>query len=389
MSRWQTVKLKEVGEVVTGRTPNPETLELGGLGLPFVTPGDLDKSQVLLDSERTVTDAGISQVRVLPQGSLLISCIGNIGKMAITGVKVATNQQINAVIWDSNRIDSAYGYLACRLATPQLVAFSSKALLPIINKSKTESIQIYLPPLTEQRRIVAEVEARRAETARLRAALTAQLVELAAIDHAAMNDAYQGAWPTVSLAEVLTSAQPGIACGDRDLNGVRQLRMNNVNLEGEINWDEFITIPANDAQISKYALAPGDIVFCNTNSVELVGKCAMVRNLEVPTVYSNHFNRLRFNQAVVIPEWIEMFLRRMHRAGYFADICTRWVGQAAVRMEHLLPLELGLPSMAEQRRIVAEVEAQRSVIARLRATVGAQLADLSALDQAVLREAFV
>ena len=100
-------------------------------------------------------------------------------------------------------------------------------------------------------------------------------------------------WRWARLAEVVAEAQPGFACGQRDTNGVVQLRMNNVDTRGNFAWKDFIRVPADATTISRYRLEKGDILFNNTNSVELVGKTALFSDHPETVVYSNHFTRLR------------------------------------------------------------------------------------------------
>ena len=100
-------------------------------------------------------------------------------------------------------------------------------------------------------------------------------------------------WKWAKLGDVIGSIQPGFACGDRDPNGVVQVRMNNVTILGSFNWEEVIRVPSGHTEMAKYWLAPGDVLFNNTNSAELVGKSAMFAGFAEPAVYSNHFSRLR------------------------------------------------------------------------------------------------
>ena len=100
-------------------------------------------------------------------------------------------------------------------------------------------------------------------------------------------------WRWLKLADVIAEAQPGFACGERDGAGIVQLRMNNVTTRGEIYLHRVLRVPAALTDLSRFSLQPGDILFNNTNSVELVGKTALFRGHPEPVVYSNHFTRLR------------------------------------------------------------------------------------------------
>jgi len=157
----------------------------------------------------------------------------------------------------------------------------------------------------------------------------------------------------VRLGEVIADALPGFACGERDAEGTVQLRMNNVDTRGNMVWDEFIRVPATDEQIAKYRLEPGDVLFNNTNSVELVGKTAMFRGYPEPVVFSNHFTRLRLKSEICDPSFLAHWLVCQWQSRVFANLCNRWVGQSAVKNDRLLALDMPLPPLTEQKRIVA------------------------------------
>src|SRR3972149_8466142 len=108
-------------------------------------------------------------------------------------------------------------------------------------------------------------------------------------------------WQSVKFSDVIAESQPGFASGKRDPEGVIQLRMNNLDTRGNILWDEFIRVPAEQIAIKKYALKPSDIVFNNTNSTELVGKSALFNGHVETIVYSNHFTRLRVKPDIADP----------------------------------------------------------------------------------------
>jgi type I restriction enzyme, S subunit len=80
--------------------------------------------------------------------------------------------------------------------------------------------------------------------------------------------------------------------------------MNNVNTRGNFVWDEFIRVPADKETVSRYQLKSGDVVFNNTNSIELVGKSALFRGYSESVVYSNHFTRLRVDPERLEPGFL-------------------------------------------------------------------------------------
>ena len=160
-------------------------------------------------------------------------------------------------------------------------------------------------------------------------------------------------WKWVKLGELISGFQPGFACGERDPNGVVQVRMNNVTTGGSFNWEELIRVPPNYTNMDKYWIKADDVLFNNTNSAELVGKSAIFSDFEEQVVFSNHFSRLRPNLELLDAGFLAKWLNLNWQQGLFSEICNRWVGQAAVPKQKLLQLNIPLPPLAEQKRIVS------------------------------------
>ena len=195
-------------------------------------------------------------------------------------------------------------------------------------------------------------------------------------------------WRWVRLVELIAEAQAGFASGERDSDGVIQLRMNNVDTRGNLVWDEVLRVPVDAATLDKYRLISGDVMFNNTNSTELVGKSALFEGYDEPVVFSNHFTRIRPKPSVLLPEFLAAWLNQQWLMGVFANICNRWIGQSAVKSDKLLQLAIPLPPLAEQKRIAAVLREQMAAVEKARAAAEAELEAINALPAALLRRAF-
>lgn len=195
-------------------------------------------------------------------------------------------------------------------------------------------------------------------------------------------------WHWTRTGDVVREAQLGFASGSRDPSGVIQLRMNNVTSSGRLDWSQTIRVPLADIDLDRYALKPGDVLFNNTNSAELVGKSAPFEGFTEPVVFSNHFTRLRTDETCLTPEFLAVWLQERWNNGLFTRICHRWVGQAAVQRERLLDLHIPLPPIAEQKRITETLRERIAVVERARAAAEAQLEAAERLDAANLLSVF-
>ena len=163
LRQWHKLKISEIGRAVTGNTPPTDNKENLGNELPFFKPTDLDAGYNVRDARQYLSPKGTEYARVLPAGSILVTCIGaTIGKTGFARVPCATNQQINALVVDSKIATPEWMF--CALTSPvgqRLIKSNASATtLPILNKSKFEALNFPTPPLAEQTRIVAEVERR-------------------------------------------------------------------------------------------------------------------------------------------------------------------------------------------------------------------------------------
>ena len=152
------------------------------------------------------------------------------------------------------------------------------------------------------------------------------------------TQALPAGWKWERLGDVVAENQVGFACGERDESGLIQLRMNNVTVDGSYDWETVTRIPFLAGDLNKYSLRENDVLFNNTNSVELVGKSALFRGLSEPVVFSNHFTRLRTNPTVLDSGLLALWLLKEWKSGTFARLCNRWVGQAAVQRKPWLSL---------------------------------------------------
>uniref|UniRef100_A0A7C4RTT9 Restriction endonuclease subunit S n=1 Tax=Desulfatirhabdium butyrativorans TaxID=340467 RepID=A0A7C4RTT9_9BACT len=195
-------------------------------------------------------------------------------------------------------------------------------------------------------------------------------------------------WRWVRLGDVIADAQAGFASGKRDPNGVIQLRMNNVDTRGNLVWNDVIRVPADAETIDHYRLVVGDVMFNNTNSIDLVGKSALFEGYNEPVVFSNHFTRIRPKGDVLISEFLASWLNHQWLKGVFANICNRWVGQSAVKYDRLMKIDFPLPPIPEQQRIASILREQMAAVEKARKAAEERLEAVNALPAAFLRQVF-
>ena len=151
---WSLKHIGELGEVVTGSTPSTKRHAYWNGTVPFVTPSDLGKIKRINGTGRYVTEEGLAQVREIPPGAVMVTCIGaTIGKLGIAEKKCCTNQQINSIIPNISIVLTEYLYYAMSFASNALAGIAGTTAVPIVSKNHFVRFGLTIPPLAEQEEI--------------------------------------------------------------------------------------------------------------------------------------------------------------------------------------------------------------------------------------------
>lgn len=155
---WEWVRLGTLGYTQTGGTPSKSNSEYFGNDIPFIKPADITAQGVIYDNEGLSIKGRDSLGRLAPSGSILMVCIGTIGKCQIINRTCSFNQQINSITPLANIAD--FIYLDVSSSYFQSLAWdnSSSTTIAILNKGKWESLLVPMAPLSEQARIVTNVK---------------------------------------------------------------------------------------------------------------------------------------------------------------------------------------------------------------------------------------
>lgn len=151
------MKIKDIGRVVTGKTPLTGVNEYYGGNIMFISPSDLHGDYLIEKSEKTITEEGLKSIESnsIDGISVLTGCIGwDMGNVAMCNSRCATNQQINAIIdFNHKLVDPRYVYYWLKGKKDYLFSIASVTRTPILSKSVFENIDIPLPSLKIQERV--------------------------------------------------------------------------------------------------------------------------------------------------------------------------------------------------------------------------------------------
>ena len=373
----KTVSLQQLCDIQIGKTPSRSVPEYWGGELPWVTIGDLAAGRIVTTTKERITRIGAakSRSRLIPRGTLLLSFKLSLGKRAITGCDLFTNEAIAALrILDHDVADRDYLYWALgSIDYDRLVDRAAKG--KTLNKAKLKILQVPLPPLAEQRRIAGILDA--ADT--LRAKRSESLAQLDTLLQSTFVNMFGDpvtnpmGWdvkPLNELGQVQTGATPpskldGMFGGDIPFVTPSDLRE---------TWVEASrTVTSAGAARSRTVSRGATLVSC-------IGAIGKMGKASETSSFNQQINAVSWEERIADSVGLEMMKFFKSKIANDATSTTLPILRKS-RFEKLL---LPVPPLAEQNRFATIVES----VERQKARQQAHLAELNTLFASLQSRAF-
>ena len=214
-------------------------------------------------------------------------------------------------------------------------------------------------------------------------------VEPVPLDTSSLPELPEG-WVWAMVAQLLARSEYGtsVKCSYQS-DRLPVLRIPNI-VAGELDLKDIKYATRPTPIDSNSALARGDVLMCRTNgSVNLVGKTAVVRTeLEPYHSFASYLLRFRLIETEMMPRWFHIYATSQLGRAFIEQHAASSAGQNNVSLSLIHRMPIPLPPLAEQRRIVAEVELRLSVVQQAEGAVEASLKRARRLRQSILKQAF-
>ena len=387
MKGWPTKTLGEVCDVRIGRTPRRDEPRFWGGDAVWVTIRELNGGEIT-SSKEMISEAAVRECMPdpVPVGTLLFSFKLSIGKMAVAGCPLYTNEAIAALpIRDPAKLSRDFLRYAL-LAESHEGTANTAVLGKVLNKEKVQQLPISVPPLAEQERIVKlldeadELRKLRAQADRRTAALIPSLFH----DMFGDPDTNPMGWPVKRAGDLMAACEYGTSQkSNEEGRGIPILRMGNVTTDGRLDLTALKTVELENGELARQRLQAGDILFNRTNSRELVGKTGMWDG-RFEAVPASYFIRVRFRPDAEHPQHFTTFMNLAHMKRRLAEMARGAVGQANINSKELQSIELPVPPLPLQKEFAARVSEIRAV----QAEQASSRCRLEKLFQSMLHRAF-
>jgi type I restriction enzyme S subunit len=438
-SHWELVTMGDIADVVGGSTPKSKEPTYWDGDIRWLGVADLTgyTEKYISRGARSITQAGYDScsTQMVPAGTVLFSSRAPIGYVALAAEPLCTSQGFKSFVL-APEVSPEYVYWYLKHARPLAESMASGTTFRELSGKAAAQLPIPLPPRREQERIVQELEATLASVsaadARVSDAVEGLLRFRSSVVVATLrgglaqvpddsDDArvlldrilqerreawfrrgrYQepaapspipgfalpAGWVWATVDQLATMVQYGSSAKTKsDADGVPVLRMGNIQ-DGRLSLHDLKYLPQDHGEFPELLLQEGDLLFNRTNSPELVGKAAVVRDVPPPCSFASYLIRVRLSQRVV-PEWVSYFLNSAFGRSWVKTVVSQQVGQANVNGTKLRGLTIPLPPTATQRALVAAAERSLDGSRALEATLVRTQKQAQALTHSLLNAAF-
>ncbi|WP_248747181.1 restriction endonuclease subunit S [Pseudomonas sp. MWU12-2037] len=158
-------------------------------------------------------------------------------------------------------------------------------------------------------------------------------------------------WSTPCLGQLIHSVEYGSSAKSRPSGKIPVLRMGNLQ-DGSIDWRDLV-FTNSEAEIKKYLLNPGDVLFNRTNTIDLVGKTAIYKG-EYSAVFAGYLIRINENKLLLDSRFLNYVLNAEFSKKYSLKILSVAVGQANINGQKLKTYSIPLPPTLAEQKAIAE-----------------------------------
>jgi len=390
---WEILRLSDIGKLFNGNSINErvkkEKYTKLADGFPFIATKDVGfDSSIDYDNGIKIPFMEKNQFKVAPANTPLICAEGGSAgrKIGFTNQAVCFGNKLFAL--DPNkRVESKFVYYYYFTSSFQKYFTTEMAgIIGGVSMNKFKDIEIPLPPLPEQQRIVSILDEAFAAIAKAKTNAEQNLKNAKELFESYLQNIFDDKkWPTKTLGDVCERVEYGSSAKSKGNGEIAVLRMGNIQ-NGRFNWEK-LAYSDNIEDNRKYFLKYNDVLFNRTNSPELVGKTAIYKG-EMPAIFAGYLIRIHRKGNLLDADYLNYYLNSEMALDYGKSVTISSVNQANINGTKLKGYPIPLPSLLEQQSIVVNLNELSLKIKKLETIFQKKIEDLEELKKSILQKAF-
>lgn len=353
---WGKARLGDICEINMGKTPSRSNSTYWNGYLPWVSIADLKGETYITRTKECITETSVveSGIKVVPKNTLLYSFKLSIGKVAITGIDIYTNEAIVALpIKNKDIIDLKYLYWA--IQNIKTDGIGDKAVMGLtLNKAKLKCLEIPLPPLPIQNRIAEILDAadslrRKDQELLLKYDELAQSIFIDMFGDPVKNEK---GWEVKTIGDVCYSVKDGPHVSPKyTKTGIPFISVNNI-INGVIDISNCKYISQEDFEIYSKKGKPEkqDILYTKG------GTTGFAKRVDVDFEFSQwvHVALLKFNHHIINSAFFEYMLNNSFCYNQ-SQLRTKGIANRDLVLGEIKKIQILLPPIQKQREFESKI----------------------------------
>ena len=393
---WTYKKLGDICRIGIGRTPSRSDSSLWDKDKSthnyWVSIADMGAAMdgIINDTKEHISDKAASSIQIIPKGTLLLSFKLTLGKTAIAGKDLYTNEAIANLPFVSQEVDREFlSYYFQYFNWGKFSAGDEKVMGKTLNKKKLDILPVMYPSFSEQKRIVSRLDDAFAHIDEIMANAKEQISEARKLFQRCLAKAMEPkeGWEEMILGDIaqVRIGPFGSLLHKKDYISGGIALVNPVHMcEGQITIDDNFTVSEDKAnELSNYLLKTNDIVFARRGEI---GRCAIVSNKENGCLCGTGSMIVRFNK-IINP----IFMLNLFQSSCCRDYLESNASGATmlnINSGIVAKMPLIIPSLSEQQQIVARLDALSAHVKELEEINQEIISECDALKKSMLRKVF-
>ena len=379
---WTMQQLGEVIDIVMGQAPASEDCNFEKRGVPFVKAGEFGFSRPVIREWTT------NPLRMAKPSDVLLCVVGaTCGKINL-GEDCAIGRSVAAIRPNPAKLDQFFLHYFLMTFTDRLREGSTGAAQTVISKEMISSIEIPRTPLPEQQRIVGKLDAAFAALTEAQAHVERNRANAQELFESYLNGVFEGkgdGWVEKRLGDLI-DIQNGYAFSSNEYKdeGHFLIRISNVQ-DGEIILANPKYVAIDDPRLNRFILNEGDILVSLTGNI---GRVGVMLKENLPAALNQRVARITLKDEKTIRHNFLFFFLRSNFFREHLQAAGHGAAQQNVSTKEIAEVELSLPPLAEQQRVLDALRELQVKTDALETTYQQKLLELAGLKKAVLGAAF-
>lgn len=404
---WLWTRLGDITSIVAGGTPSSKVKEYYNGDIAWITPADLSgyTEIYIKKGSRNISRLGLekSSAKLLPKDTVLLTTRAPIGYVAIAENDISTNQGFKNFLPNS-QYNPRYMYWYLRSSKALLESYASGTTFLELSASKAALVEIPLPPLSEQQRIVERIESLFAKLDKakenVQSVLDGSDLRRSAILHKAFsgeltekwrkeNGVSFDSWQELTLNDIANYKKGPFGSSitkamfvQKSENTYKVYEQGNA-IRKTIDYGNYYITEEKYHELIGFAVQPNDIIISCAGTVGEVYK--LPENCEMGVI-NQALMRVRLYDIICEQFFIYYFGEILK-----GDIRNKSKGTAIVNIppfKVMKAMSITLPTVPEQKEIVRLLDSLLTKEATIKSTCEKTLATIDTMKQSILAKAF-